>query len=56
MDVFIDGEYMGKYSYEELHHQKRLFVFDGLKQEEHTLKLVCKDEHVFVDYARVKGM
>ena len=56
IDVFIDDKYLGEYSYKELHHQKRLFVLEDLKQEEHKLKLVCKDEHVFVDYARVKGL
>jgi len=56
IEVFIDGEYKGEYFYEELHHQKRLFVFENLEPVKHTIKLVCKDEHVFVDYARVKGM
>jgi len=55
MDVYIDGVFKGEFSYEELHHQKRLFVFDDLKPEKHTSRLLCKDEHVFVDYARVKG-
>jgi hypothetical protein len=54
IDVFIDDEYKGEYVYKDMHHQKRLFVIEDLALKEHTLKVVCKDEHAFIDYARFK--
>jgi hypothetical protein len=54
MDVYLDGQYRGEFCFFELHHQRRMFHFDDLEKKEHTLKVVCKDEHTFIDYLRYR--
>jgi hypothetical protein len=54
MDVYLDGQHQGEFYFFELHHQRRMFRFDGLEKKKHILKVVCKDEHTFIDYLRYR--
>lgn len=54
VDIYIDGKYQGEFSLEAQHMQWQMFKKDDLEKGDHTIKVVNKKHHAYIDYIRYK--